>query len=165
MAAIDIEDFRRKLRRVERDIFNMTKSESNCCGVTSAQCHALLELSFLEEASVKELAAAMSSDKSNLSRTIDSLVKGELVIRESSTEDRRTLKVKLSEKGRKKVDYINTLCNEYYGKILEQIEPAKQEALVESLTLLSQAISRVEECGLTICSLQSRHKEEDSNEG
>lgn len=160
MSKVDIEQFRRQLRKIERDIFNMTKSESNCCGVTSAQCHALLELSFLGEASIKELAAALNSDKSNLSRTVDTLVEKSLVIRESSPEDRRTLKVKLSESGEEKVHYINDLCNKYYNKILAEIPEEKHNSIIESLFLLSEAYDKLNREGLTICALQNEKEAE-----
>lgn len=160
MGKFDIVQFRRLLRRVERDIFNMTKSESTCCGVTSAQCHALLELSFLGEASIKELAAALNSDKSNLSRTVDTLVEKSLVTRESSAEDRRTLKVKLSSSGEEKVAYINDLCNEYYSKMLARIPEDKHNSVIEALSLLSEAYDKLNNEGLTICALQNRKEEE-----
>lgn len=150
----DIEEFRRKLRRVERYIFNVTKNESTCCGVTTAQCHALLELSFLQEASIKELASALGSDKGNLSRTIDSLVEKGFVLRESNSEDRRALKVRLTEQGSQKVAYINELCNSYYACILAQIPESKHESIVEAFSLLSDAIKSAEEQGLSLCSLQ-----------
>lgn len=145
MGAIRIEEFRRMLRRVERDIFNVTRNESSCCGVTTAQCHALLEISFLEESSIKELASALGSDKSNLSRTVDSLVERGFVERESNSEDRRALKIKLTEQGQEKVDYINEICNRYYKGVLEQIPEEKHESIAEALSLLSNAIKSVEE--------------------
>lgn len=144
-----IGSLRRKLRLLEREIGSLTKSESICCGVTLAQCHVLMELSFLDEVSVKELAQSLDFDKSNLSRTIDSLVKSDLVFREPDQDDRRFLKVGLTTAGRDKVHQINHLCNNYYKQLLNVIPEEKLEAVVESIEILADAMNTLrksEEC-------------------
>jgi DNA-binding MarR family transcriptional regulator len=106
-----IRTFRKKLRRFDRlnELFNST-----CCiGVTMAQCHALLEIEELGEATTNVLANNLLLDKSTLSRTVDSLVKLGLVKRKENSNDRRYITLVLSNKGVEKCNEINENNNIY----------------------------------------------------
>ncbi|HEY3416310.1 MAG TPA: hypothetical protein VGM23_05440, partial [Armatimonadota bacterium] len=53
--------FRRQLRALERELVRQLEADTSCCGVTLAQCHALLELA-TAELSLSGLAAALDLD-------------------------------------------------------------------------------------------------------
>ena len=98
--------FRRQLRVLEREVIRELEAQTDCCGVTLAQCHVLLELadSILSLSGLSEL---LSLDRSTLSRTVDGLVKAGLVERSDDPSDRRTLRLVLTPAGTAKVAYID----------------------------------------------------------
>jgi DNA-binding MarR family transcriptional regulator len=140
-----IQDFRRKLRQIEREVQQQVKDGSTCCGVSLTQCHALMELGLVESMTIVDLAMILKLDKSTLSRTIDGLVQIGLVDRAIHPDDRRYMQIRLTEQGRKVFDAINTGCNQLYLKVFECIPPKKHEAVIESLGLFADAIGKVRE--------------------
>ncbi len=141
MEAKTIEQFRAKLREIERAVWMQTKSEALCCGVTMAQCHAILEISSAGEVNLKDLAARLGLDNSTLSRTVESLVQDGLVERTSSKEDRRATVIKLSEKGRAARDRINKTWNQICRDMFRNIPHEKHEQLIESVAILSDLLT------------------------
>jgi len=131
--------FRQKLRRIEQEVIRQLKEETSCCGVSLAQCHALLELYKLGEATITNLADVLKLDKSTLSRTIDGLVKIGLVERTIDPNDRRFMQVCLSKQGIQFVNEIDETCNRFYGKMLQHIPQKKHKQLLDSLELLQQS--------------------------
>ena len=135
-----IEFFRGVLRILEREIGFQTDAESMCCGVTLGQCHVMMELSLRKEASIKELSETLGIDKSALSRTVDKMVESGLLTRTEGKTDRRYVALSLTGKGQQGADTINTICNEYYGLLFERIPAQKHQSVIESLTLLADAM-------------------------
>jgi hypothetical protein len=78
-----IGQFRAKLREIERAVWIQTKSEALCCGVTMAQCHAIMEIGEAGELNLKDLSARLGLDNSTLSRTVESLVQDGLADRKA----------------------------------------------------------------------------------
>ena len=103
--------FRQNMRQIERAVMLQNKNEATCCGVTLAQCHAVLEIGSADGMSVKELSARLGLDKSTLSRTVESLVEDGLAERTTSPEDRRVIVIRLTAKGRASADRINATWN------------------------------------------------------
>lgn len=139
-----VQEFRRKIRVIEREIERQIKAGAVCCGVSLAQCHALMELGAYSELSIAELADILRLDRSTLSRTIDSLVHAGLVTREIDPEDRRYMQVRLTEKGQEIFQGINTASNQYYLKVFERIPKEKHLQVMESIGLFAEALEQVE---------------------
>ena len=136
-----IEQFRAKLREIERAVWMQTKSEALCCGVTMAQCHAILEIGAIGEVNLKDLAARLGLDNSTLSRTVESLVQDGLVERTPNKEDRRATVIKLNEKGRAAHDRINSTWNQICRDMFRSIPREKHEQLIESVSILSDLLN------------------------
>ena len=136
-----IEQFRAKLREIERTVWIQTKSEALCCGVTMAQCHAILEIGAAGELNLKDLAARLGLDNSTLSRTVESLVQDGLVERTPNKEDRRATVIKLKEKGRAARDRINTTWNQICRDMFRSIPREKHAPLIESVSILADLLS------------------------
>jgi DNA-binding MarR family transcriptional regulator len=98
---------RKQLRVIEREVERQLKSQTLCCGVTSAQCHVLLELAEGGASSLVELSERLKLDTSTLSRTVDSLVRAGHVTRITDPANRRYVLVGLTRKGRQKVEFID----------------------------------------------------------
>ena len=90
---------RELIRVLVRNLGILEKSDSNCCGVTISQCHAIVEVGRVGEISLNELAELLTLDKSTMSRTINNLVEDGLVVRELHPEDRRYITIKLTDEG------------------------------------------------------------------
>jgi DNA-binding MarR family transcriptional regulator len=136
----EIREFRRGLRALEREIELSLASQTDCCGVTSAQCHILLELEASGASSVGELAEALELDPSTMSRNADSLVKAGLLSRADDPANRRRQILDLSSEGREMTESINALCDDYYRGILEGAGSERSPLLTESVAYLAAAI-------------------------
>ncbi|OHD16546.1 MAG: hypothetical protein A2086_03590 [Spirochaetes bacterium GWD1_27_9] len=138
-----LKQFRNKLRVLEREIEEQLKAETGCCGVTLSQCHLLLELENKDEISIKDLAIILDLDKSTLSRTVDGLVNLGFVDRKSNKEDRRFLSVSLTDIGKKVVESINNICNDYYLNLFNLMPESKHQSVIESIDLIGTAMTKI----------------------
>jgi DNA-binding MarR family transcriptional regulator len=136
-----IRAFRRDLRVLERETLRNLEGETTCCGVTVAQCHALLELSF-SDSSLTALAAALDLDPSTLSRTVDGLVKAGWVERTQDAADRRAVRLALTAAGRRKVAGIDKLCNRYYDNLFDRLNERDRSAVVRAVKLLAEVMHK-----------------------
>ncbi len=123
------------------------EADTQCCGVTLSQCHALLELA-AAETSLSGLAAALDLDPSTLSRTVDSLVRAGFVQRAEDAADRRSLRLTLTAAGRAKVAYIDGVCNKYYGELLAGWGEKERRCVLRAVELLAERMRslRTAEC-------------------
>ncbi len=136
----DIRAFRTQLRVVEREIFGRISEDSCCCGVTMAQCHALMELCRLENPSLKDIAPVLRLDKSTLSRTIDGMVDQGLVTRAENPENRRSVVIRLTDKGKRVADSINAYWDEFILSLFSVIPKEKRMQVLESMALIGDAL-------------------------
>lgn len=138
-----IRAFRRNLRRVERGVENSLKSQTACCGVSSAQCHALLELAELEPASLAALSKVLELDSSTVSRTVDSLVEDGLAERRRDPKSRRRVILTLTAAGKKKAAAINKACDALYSAAARKFSHARITVLVEGARLLADLMDMI----------------------
>jgi DNA-binding MarR family transcriptional regulator len=155
-----IRDFRRSLRTLEREVELSLASQTECCGVTSAQCHLLLELEARGSSSIGELAEALELDPSTMSRTADSLVRAGLVLRADDPANRRRQMLDLSAAGKKKTDYINDSCDEYYRTVLDGAGGDRRSALADAVAYLASAIRSKRLEGVSCCPPTANKNEE-----
>jgi DNA-binding MarR family transcriptional regulator len=141
MNAQTIREFRNKMRQVQRSLGWLSKSDATCCGITVAQCHALLEIGSSGEITLINLASALNLDTSTISRTIDNMVRDGLVERKPNIEDRRYIDISLTNAGRKILDEINCTYNQFYTDIFQSIPPEKHGQVFESIHLLAEALA------------------------
>lgn len=142
MTSESIRQFRSALRRLEAEIGTHLAGETECCGVTLSQCHVLLEADQCTAASLGEIADRLIADKSAVSRTVDSLVRDGLASRKENPSNRRKVSISLTERGKAKAEYINSLCDESYGKVLALIPESKHGQIIESVSILAEAMAR-----------------------
>ena len=131
---------RRSLRALEREIGLALDKETRCCCVSTAQCHFLLESADRPNASLSELAEALSLDSSTLSRTADGLLRAGFIRRETDPANRRKVFIHLDGDGLSKVDSINERCDDSVRRLFAYIPEGKQQAVFESVGLLAEAL-------------------------
>jgi DNA-binding MarR family transcriptional regulator len=134
--------FRERVRQVQQKLGWSQRNDIQCCGVTMAQCHALLAIGERDDVSIVDLAAVLDADTSNLSRTVDSMVRGGLLNRILNPQDRRRVSLTLTEGGKKAFDTVEGLFNDYLTRIFELIPEDKHGQIIESLDLLAGALER-----------------------
>jgi len=135
-----VRSLRAQLRVLEREIGRSLATQTDCCGVTMAQCHILLELDGAGCVNLKTLSERMELDKSTLSRTVDALVGLELVSRGEDPANRRQQIICLSDAGTLWVADVHRRCDAFYQRLLERIPAAKHGAVLESVSLLARSM-------------------------
>jgi len=143
---------REVIRLLERKLGLLDDLQSACCGVTFAQCHAIVEIGRANaragerSISLNDLAEILELDKSTMSRTINNLVNSDLAVREIDPNDRRYLNIKLTEKGRQSFREIEAGMERYFTRIYQAIPADKREQVIESLSILLQALNENDCC-------------------
>lgn len=137
---------RESIRILVRNLGILEKADSNCCGVTISQCHAIVEIGRIEEISLNELAELLKLDKSTMSRTINNLVDRGLVVRELHPKDRRYVTIRLTDEGIKVFENIEEGMNQYYKNVFTSIPEGKREQVLDSLKLLIEAVNQNKCC-------------------
>jgi DNA-binding MarR family transcriptional regulator len=108
--------------------------------ISNAEYNCLVQFFETETFSVKELAERLDITSGGVTRIITSLEDRGYIKRTMSSEDRRGIKVTLTEKGCKIVTEIREASLELHSKILEQIKPEKRKQILEAIKRLSSAI-------------------------
>lgn len=137
---------RELIRILVRNLGILEKGEASCCGATISQCHAIVEIGRAGEISLNELSEMLNLDKSTMSRTVNNLVDQNFVVRDIHSEDRRYVKIKLTEEGQKVFEATEVSMEVYYKSILDSIPEDKREQVMESLQLLVEAVKKNKCC-------------------
>lgn len=142
----DIRSFREAMLQLQRNLNLQWKSDAACCGITVAQCHALLEIGKNNGITLVKLASILGLDNSTLSRTIDGMVKAKLITRRANPEDRRCLRLALTSRGKTVYGNINCIFDRFYSEIFAGIPLEKQSQIFESINILAVAFSMPDNC-------------------
>ncbi len=143
-----VENFRKILRQIQREIMELFKNDAQCCGISLAQCHAMIELGNSDKTAISTLANELGLDKSTLSRTIDSLVQQCLVLRNINDDDRRFMTIELSTEGKKFNKLLNERYNRIFSEAMKDIPGENQERLLEDMELFLMILNRIKQNGL-----------------
>ena len=139
-------ELRELIRLLVRNLGVLEKRDAVCCGVTIAQCHAIVEIGREESISLTDLSDMLGLDKSTMSRTIDNLVDSGAVQRDVDEKNRRYVTIRLTEAGKAIFRNIEASNESYYGCIFADIPQDKRAQVLESLQLLSQAAKKNKCC-------------------
>lgn len=114
-----------------------------CCGVSMAQCHILVEVGRARQLTLSSLAAVLRLDLSSASRGVEALVQGGFLCRERHPADRRYVIISLTAKGQEAFNRAETSGLDLAARIIGQLPLARREAVSDCMDILSAAI---EEC-------------------
>lgn len=132
---------RENIRQLERKLGILQDSKQACCRVSMAQCHALVEIGRAKSISLTELSKKLNINNSTTSRAVNKLVTDNLVKREIDPNDRRYVTIALTEYGKKVFLNIEKDMNSYFKQVYESIPEAKRNQVIESLSILIEAIT------------------------
>lgn len=137
---------REMIRILERKLGALGDFQISCCGVTMAQCHALVEIGRAGNISLNELAELLNLESSSMSRTVNNLVNNGMVKRDIDPLDRRYVTITLTESGSELFRNIERRMNSYFENVYLGLPIDKREQVLESLNILLGAISKNECC-------------------
>lgn len=138
-----IADFRAVLRRFER--LSQQHLRACCRQVTVAQCHLLLAIDAVGEATATNLADRLDLDISTVSRTVSTLVTRGLLARDTQLRDRRQTRLALTDKGRRACADINRDADRFCAEVLARIPAKRRAAVMESFVVLVDAFASCQE--------------------
>lgn len=150
MDQAQIKYLRAKLRQFDRFSGGVFEAQTDCCGLTKAQCHTLLEIGMRDKVSLVELAGGLGLDTSTLSRTIQGLVMLGLVRRRPSETDRRYVEISLSSEGRGVFDRIESLSTSFYARVLESFPEEKRKDILSNVEKFVDAVLKLTESGCCV---------------
>ncbi|OWA36654.1 hypothetical protein B9G55_00805 [Saccharibacillus sp. O16] len=138
---IELHEIVDSFREVKQLFFQLMSDMSCRFGVTGIQLMTLKALRDRPEIGLGELADHMRLGSSTVSGVIDRLVKAELVIRERPVNNRRTLVLKLSDKGEQVLENADSAYRVYLAG-LNDLDP---EELRIMLAAHRKIIKKLEE--------------------
>ena len=114
--------------------------EMSCCGITLAQCHALVEIGRTRAVSLSTLATRLNLDNSTTSRTVQNLVTAGLARREPDPQDRRAVIIALAPEGDALFQKVECSRTDQFERVWNRIPAEKRNQVAESLRLLLDAM-------------------------
>jgi len=135
-------NFREQIRILERKLGLLNKQDTCYPEVSLAQCHALVEIGRAKSISLKNLSNILTLDISTMSRTVDSLVKKDFVLRSPSKVDRRSIDIELTEKGLLTFEDIENKMNDKFKKVFKEISDEDQLTAINGLNIIIEALSK-----------------------
>ncbi len=113
--------------------------------VTLTQYRTLVVLASRGPQNLAGLAEAVGVTPATTTRMCDRLVRKDLIRRRTERDDRRHLRVMLTEKGRALVDAVTDRRRREIERIMNEIPPEEQVVLIQALGRLATAAGEVPE--------------------
>lgn len=142
---------RELIRTLEKKLGVLEDNEFSCCGITLAQCHALVEIGRTGNISLNALAEINNLENSTMSRTVNNLVVSGLAERNLDMRDRRYVTIALTDKGHILFESIEVHMDQYFKEIFSHIPEEKGGQVLESLSLVVDAINKSSCCNENNC--------------
>ena len=127
------------LRKIQGNLNCQMQSSAKSFGLTTSQFMVMFEIYNNKDISLIELSQKLDLPKSSVSRLVDQLVNQEIVIREIPKENRRTIKLSISDEFLKKKDVLD-ITSERNDSIATDLEPEKADAIILALEELISVI-------------------------
>ena len=129
---------------VQREIYRLVKNYESCdrsCmsehGVTAAQGYTLLCLPRKGGMTMSDLSEAMGLAGSTMTRMVDPLVQKGLASRAPDDEDRRIVRIALTDRGREAQRGLEQELEEFFAGVLEGLTDERRRAILDTLKLVN----------------------------
>jgi len=132
------------IRTMARNLSLLDRDRASCCGVTLAQCHAIVEIGRAEVATPSFLATTLRLDRSTVTRLTDSLVEQGFVVRSQDKVDRRSVTLSLTEKGLRFFEGTENSMNSFFLSLIERIPENHRNVFLSGLGSVVEALERGE---------------------
>jgi DNA-binding MarR family transcriptional regulator len=101
--------------------------------ITQAVGYLLININEEDGTTVSEVASLLGLKSTSLSRTLNNLEQDGLIYREGHKEDKRSVKVYLTEKGKEKRHLARVVVRKFNDYLNENLKENEREVLVEAL--------------------------------
>lgn len=108
-------------------------------GVTTSQCHCLLELEKEDGQSMQEISQRLNLKTSTVTRIAGLLVRDGYLVRNLDALDRRCVCLQLTDKGREKALQLKESIRAYYAKMVRNIPDGRMDAIRQAVLELQSA--------------------------
>lgn len=132
-----------RLNALSRKISRMYNSRCLEHGITAAQTFVIFDVMEHPGTSVKDIASRIQLDSPGVTGLIDRLVKEDLVERKEDPEDRRSLRINLTQKGRDLTENkLAPMALEFNQYIRSIVQPEVAKIFQNSLDLFDQQLNK-----------------------
>ncbi len=138
----EVEPLRRASRQVVREL-GFLDGHPPSHGLTTSQCHALIEIGQEGQLTTGELAHLLNLDKSTLSRRVQPLVEAGLLAAKEDPGDRRRRPLTLTQQGRQRLARVHEDASRHVRDALQLLNEAERRAVVDGMALYAKALSRL----------------------
>lgn len=121
----------------------VTKELARQVELTGPQLTVLKMLEGMGDISLSELSERIRAQNSTVTGIIDRMEREALVVRTRSTEDRRVVHIKLTDKGSKIARAIAVEPMEIFRGALESLSPAETRDLMKILTKIARRVQSI----------------------
>lgn len=108
--------------------------------LTKLQLKALFLLNAVDGMPMRRLADRLGTSVTAVTGLVDRLVEHGLVRREEDPEDRRLVIARLTDAGRKRLERLQEVRRDRFGKILAQMNTDELKVIAQAMNLLYSAI-------------------------
>lgn len=136
----DSNNFREKIRIMERKLGLLKKGNGSCSNISLTQCHTVVEIGRTPGINLRTLSYLLDLDMSTMSRCIESLVKKDLVNRKNAAEDRRCVNLELTDQGKRLFNTIEKDMNNKFFQIFNRIPDDQRNTVLNSLDIIINAL-------------------------
>ena len=121
----------------------VTKEVARRADLTGPQLTVLKVLEGLGDLSLSELSERIRAQNSTVTGIIDRMEREDLVVRSRSTEDRRVVRIQLTEKGARIAREISVEPMEVFRSALQSLSVGEMRDLLKILTKIAQRVQGI----------------------
>lgn len=121
-------------------LLRTVRREDRTTGISPPRLSALSVVVFAGPLSLAELAAAEEVKAPTMSRIVDGLVQGGLVIREADPANRRCVRIAATEEGRRRLEEGRARRVRVLAERLKRLGDGEQRAVARAAELLERAL-------------------------
>lgn len=138
MAETDARALHRALTNLVRAYRFRDRDRVCCHDISIAQSHAMERLAAEGALTVNELAAALFLEKSSASRLADGLVRKGYAERATDPEDRRRVRISLTQSGRALARKVEEDLTAHRGELLTGLPASERRAVIRAVERLAE---------------------------
>jgi putative acetyltransferase len=137
-----VKNLRHSLRRLVREL-DVTKGIYKSTGYTYTECHILIELDQYGMMTIKEIAELLNTDKSIVSKTVNSLIKRGLLKMKKNLSDNRQKPLILTQKGKNEAARLNFEANSQVTEALSILKDEDRDTVLKGIQAYSHALNKL----------------------
>lgn len=136
----DQDRFARAVQIVARGLGRISRERARSGDVTPQQAETLQLIAERGAVSTSSLAVLLGIDPSTASRNLAGLESAGLVTRKKATDDGRQTDVRLTPRGRRAADAVNTSASSTLSTLLDKLPRNERQKITDALETLATAL-------------------------